>query len=186
MPVSVSSTTQWTISNGDQQWLVPASLVKLAGGKPFLVLKATQYKLIRLIAADQLDKIATHSTLSGNKGLQKLIELRNVASGFVPSVPDYTSKLMAEEEVQEKAAKKAKWSWVSGSHQQPEEHNDDPEVVSFKCLNSLDGFDGQVTAIKAYHAKQQLQVAMDPDVLNIVFNLIIDSGLDLTPKKKEK
>jgi hypothetical protein len=181
MPVSISSTLVWTITNGEQQMTVPPELLKLAGGKPFLVLKPTNQKLVRLIAGGQLDDVPkANASLSANKGLQNLVDLRNLASGFIPAG---TSKLMAEEDVADQAAKKArKWLFSSGSHQKPDDHHDEPELVTF----NVDGYDGQITAIKAYHARETLILALDDAVLNIVFSLMIDSGLDLTPIKKKE
>jgi hypothetical protein len=172
----------WTLSNGDLQWPVPAEYVKMSGGQPFLLVVSTNHKLIRLITAGQLHDVPKNSSLAGNKGLQKLIDLRNVASGF--RMGTCAKSLMAEEddEDEEKPTKKAKWTWASGCHQQPGEHDDDPEVVSFK----VPGHAGMVTAFKAYHAKQQLLVSMDDAVLRIVFSLIIGSGLDLAPTKKKE
>jgi hypothetical protein len=180
MSVSVSTTTLYSISHGDQHSAVPAELVKLVGGKPFLKLKATHYKLVRLIVGGQVGNIAKNSSLAANTGLRKLIELRNVASGFAKTGSPPPNKLIAEGDCAERPTKKQRWHWESGSHQQPGEHLDDPVVVSFQVA----GYDGLVTAIKAYHAKEELVVAMDDAVLDIVFSLIIGSGVDLEPKKR--
>jgi hypothetical protein len=171
MAVTVKSHTIWTICHGSQEVIVPNQLVRMVAGEPFFRLSSTNYSLVKLIAGGHVNIIGKKNlTLSGNTGLKRLVELRNMASGITP--PERTGMLLPDappckKPRKAKAAPKA-------------EDADDHGVVSFHVL----GYDGLVTAMKASHPSEDLVVSMDGSVLDIVFGLIIGHGLDLDAKKE--
>jgi hypothetical protein len=107
------------------------------------------------------------------------VGLRNTASGLVPERPSSASRLMDQVPGAEQPAKKPKIARRPGP-QAEDADGDGDEVVSFQ----VEGHRGLVTAKKAMRPTEDLVVAMNGSVLNIVFGAIISHGLDLDTKKQ--
>ncbi len=172
MAVTVLSHTTWSISHGKQLIAAPDHLVQMLGGEAFVRLMATNRSLCKLVAAGHVDNFQgyTNPTLAGNTGLKLLVGLRNTASGLVAEKP---SNRLVDAASAEQPAKKARRARSSRQAEDADGGGDD--VVTFQ----VEGYEGFVTAKKAILPTEDLVVALNGSVLEIVFGTIISHGVDL-------
>ena len=156
MAVSVLSHTTWSIRHGEQLIHAPDNLVQMLSGEAFFRLMATNRSLCKLV---------------GNTGLRMLVGLRNTASGLVVEKP-YSRLLDAASE--EPAAKKPRRA-RSSRPQADDADGAGDEVVTFQ----VEGYEGLVRAKKAILPTEDLVVALNGSVLDIVFGIILSHGVDL-------
>jgi hypothetical protein len=173
MAVSVLSHTTWSISHGEQLIHAPDHLVQTLGGEAFVRLMATNRQLCKLVAAGHVESFQsyTNPTLAGNTGLKMLVGLRNTASGLVVEKPYSRLLDAASEEPAAKKPRKAK----SSRPQAVDADGAGDEVVTFQ----VEGYEGVVRAKKALLPTEDLVVALNGSVLNIVFGIILAHGVDL-------
>ena len=174
MAVSVLSHTTWSIRHGEQLIHAPDNLVQVLKGEALFRLMATNRSLCKLVAGGHVDNFQgyTNPTLAGNTGLKMLVGLRNTASGLVAERPSSRLLDAAAEEQPAKKPKKARSSRL----QAEDADGAGDEVVTFQ----VEGYEGLVTAKKAMNPTEDLVVAMNGSVLDIVFGTIISHGLDLS------
>ena len=174
MAVSVLSHTTWSIRHGEQLIHAPDNLVQVLKGEAFFRLMATNRSLCKLVAAGHVDNFQsyTNPTLAGNTGLRMLVSLRNTASGLV--VEQKPVRRLLDAAVQQPAAKKPRRAKSSRPRADDADGAGD-EVVTFQ----VEGYEGLVRAKKAILPTEDLVVALNGSVLNIVFGTMISHGLDL-------
>jgi len=172
MAVTVVSHTTWSISHGEQLIHAPDNLVQMLKGEAFFRLMATNRSLCKLVAAGHVDNFQgyTNPTLAGNTGLKLLVGLRNTASGLVADRP--ASRLM---DPVPGASPKKKPRKARSSRQAEDADGAGDEVVTFQ----VEGYEGLVTAKKAILPTEDLVVALNSSVLEIVFGIILSHGVDL-------
>jgi hypothetical protein len=181
--IKVVSKTTWTISHGGLEVDVPDKLMKLIDGQPFLKMSATHYKLTKLVCGS-VEKLPHNATLAGNPGLKQLKQLRNTAQGLgAPEVPAAANSLLDDEDeadgddIPARQPRKARKKCTN----LPDPTLAEDLLVSFE----LPGY-GIVTALKANHPAGDFCVHMESNVLDHVFNFLVDSANDEEKEQKQQ
>jgi hypothetical protein len=177
--ITVVSKTVWSINHGG--WLVdvPAKLLKTIEGHPFLKMAGTNYALMRLLTGIT-GSLPHNASLANNSGLKALKDLRNVASGLLPTVAAPEANLLdddsdkeEEEEIPAKQPQKKRKTGPAQSSHCP--------IVSFE----LPAY-GLIKCSRAKKVNEDLVISMESDVVERAFNYIRDSAPDLLTQMQQK
>jgi hypothetical protein len=174
--ITVVSKTIWSVDHGGNLVDVPAKLLKLIEGQPFMKLAATNHASLRIVTGSFGGNLPHNATLANNTGLKHLKELRNVASGLVVIQPadilmdddsDKDEELPAKQPV-----KRRKIGPVPATH---------CPIVSFELPNY-----GLIKAARASKVHEDLIISMEGDVLERAFDYIKDSATEIYLQMQQK